>query len=169
MSGPVVTAAKNALRARDVDLVLPYVHTEGEDEVRRAFSRVLPLRALGPEVADLADQWFFETVVRMHRAGENAPYTGLKPAGVDEGSVLPLAEKAVETGSIDEVHSFLTAELRTGLQRRINEVGRLAEQRDGTVGRARAHVAAMLGFEVYCHHVHQLVSSDPHNERHEDE
>ena len=168
MSGPVVMAARDALQAGDVDLVLPYVHAEGEDEVRQAFSRVLPLRALDRGVADLADQWFFETVVRVHRAGENAPYTGLKPAGMDEGPVLHLAEKAVETGSIDDVHSLLSVELRTALQHRINEVCRLAELRDGTVDRARAHVEATLGFEVFSHHVHEVVTSDPHAEHHEE-
>lgn len=168
MSGPVVIAAKEALAARDVEVVLPYVQAEGEEEVRRAFSRVLPMRALGPEAADLADQWFYETVVRVHRAGEHAPFTGLKPAGGDEGPVLPLAEKAVETGSADEVHAFLDAELRQALQHRLGEVVRLARERDGTVARARAHVSAMLGFEVYCHHLHQALASGPHTEHHED-
>jgi hypothetical protein len=59
---------------------LPYVHAEGEEEVREAFARVFPLRTTGPDVAAVADRWFFETVVRVHRAGEHAAYTGLKPA-----------------------------------------------------------------------------------------
>jgi tetratricopeptide (TPR) repeat protein len=37
-------------------------------------------------------------VVRIHRAGEGAPYTGLKPAGLSEGPIIPIAEKAIEIG-----------------------------------------------------------------------
>ena len=80
MDGPVVKAARLALETKNVNLVLPYVPKEGEAEVIRAFDRVLPLRADGAR--EIADLYFFETVVRIHRAGEGAPYTGLKPAGL---------------------------------------------------------------------------------------
>ena len=77
LDGPVVTAAREALTAGDVGLVLPYVPAGSEDEIRDAFDRVLPVQQAGGEAAAVARQWFFETVVRLHRAGENAPYTGL--------------------------------------------------------------------------------------------
>lgn len=159
MSGPVVTAAREALDAGNVEIVLPYVHAENEGEVRRAFARVLPLRAVSPEVAGVADQWFFENVVRVHRAGERAPYTGLKPAGTDEGPVIPLAEKAIAAGSVEELHTFLDAALRSALQDRLAAVTRTAGEMDGTVRKARAHVEAMLGFEVYSHHLYQAIRS----------
>ena len=81
LDGPVVTAAARALQSGNVELVLPYVHPDGEAELREAFARVVPLRAGGDGTGALADRWFYETVVRVHRAGEGAPYTGLKPAG----------------------------------------------------------------------------------------
>jgi hypothetical protein len=34
---------------------------------------------------------------RLHRPGEGAPYTGLKPAGQDFGPVIPAAEHAIES------------------------------------------------------------------------
>lgn len=73
LDGPVVAAARHALAAGDVDVVLPYVPADGEDEVRAAFGRVLPLHTAGGEAAAVAQRWFFETVVRVHRAGEHAP------------------------------------------------------------------------------------------------
>ena len=103
LDGPVVTAARRALEADDVDLVLPYVPEEGEEEVRGMFARVRLARAGGGPARDVADHLFFETVVRLHRAGEGAPYTGLKPSGLDVGPVIPLAEEAVGTGSADAV------------------------------------------------------------------
>ncbi|HEU5160971.1 MAG TPA: DUF6448 family protein [Streptosporangiaceae bacterium] len=159
MSGPVVTAAKAALDAGDVDLVLPYVPADGEEEVRRAFARVLPVRA-HEAAGEVAEQWFYETVVRVHRAGEGAPFTGLKPAGTEEGPVLPLAEKAVESGSAEQVHAFLTDELRHALRHRLAEVGRTAAERDGSVAKARAHVEATLGFELYCHHLYESITGE---------
>ena len=119
LDGPVVTAAARALQTGNVDLVLPYVHPDGEAEVREAFARVPPLRAGGDGTGELADRWFYETVVRVHRAGEGAPYTGLKPAGLDPGPVLPLAEQAVATGQVDAVYGLLAGELRRQLEGRL--------------------------------------------------
>jgi hypothetical protein len=100
-------------------------------------------------MGELADRWFYETVVRVHRAGEGAPYTGLKPAGLDPGPVLPLAEQAVATGQVEAVYELLAAELRRQLEQRLRRVGELAAAKDRSVADARAWVEAMLGFEVY--------------------
>jgi hypothetical protein len=164
MDGPVVIAARDALAAGDVDLILPYVPADGEDEIGAAFARVLPLHAAGGPGADVARQWFYETVVRVHRAGEHAAYTGLKPAGLDVGPVIPLAEKATETGDVEEVYGLLAADLHTELTRRLDRVTRLAAGKDASVPAARAYVHAMLGFQVYANHVHQALHTDPHGE-----
>jgi Family of unknown function (DUF6448) len=82
MDGPVVSAASKALEAEDVNFALAYVPESGEAEVRSAFKKVLRAREADDQAArEVADLYFFETVVRVHRAGEGAPYTGLKPAG----------------------------------------------------------------------------------------
>jgi uncharacterized protein DUF6448 len=164
MDGPVVTAARDALSAADVDVVLPYVPADGEDEIHDAFARALPVHRAGGPGADLARQWFYETVVRVHRAGERAPYTGLKPAGLDVGPVIPLAEKAVESGDVEDVYRLLAADLRGELAHRLDRVTRLAAGKDGSVAAARAHVQAMLGFQVYANHIHQALHTDPHGE-----
>ena len=166
LDGPVVTAAARALQTGNVDLVLPYVHPDGEAEVREAFARVLPLRAGGDGTGELADRWFYETVVRVHRAGEGAPYTGLKPAGLDPGPVLPLAEQAVATGQVDAVYGLLAGELRRQLEGRLRRVGELAAFKDRSVDDARAWVEAMLGFEVYAHHTYTALQRGAHGEHH---
>lgn len=104
--------------------------------------------------------------MRVHRAGEGAPYTGLKPAGLDPGPVLPLAEQAVATGDIQPVYELLAGELRHQLERRLGRVGELAAAKDGSVADARAWVEAMLGFEVYAHHTYTVLQSAPHGEYH---
>src|SRR3989304_4670201 len=95
LDGPVVTAAKKALEARNVDLILPYVPKKDEAEIIRSFEKVMKIRK-DEGAREIADLYFFETVVRVHRMGEGAPYTGLKPAGLNEGPVIPVAEKALE-------------------------------------------------------------------------
>ena len=49
--------------------------------VRRNFDQAVAVRKAGGASRDLADRYFFETLVRVHRAGEGAPYTGIKPPG----------------------------------------------------------------------------------------
>ena len=100
MDGPVVKAARRALELGNVNLILPSVPKRGEAEVIRAFDKVTQMRQDGALTREVADLYFFETVARVHRAGEGAPYTGLKPAGLDVGPVIPLAEKAIETGNV---------------------------------------------------------------------
>lgn len=162
LDGPVVTAARHALEAEDVDLVLPFVPQDGEAEVSAMFATVLPVRGLSQDVRDVADRLFFETVVRVHRAGEGASYTGLKPAGLSQGPVIPLAERAIATGSPEPVAEFLTGVLRDELKRRLERVNMLAATKDRSVPDARRYVEAMLGFEVYSHHLLQTLQAPAH-------
>jgi hypothetical protein len=163
MDGPVVLAAKRALEAEDVDLVLPYVKADGEDEVRSAFTKVVKARQ-DPDARDVAEMYLFETVVRIHRQGEGAPYTGLKPAGLDVGPVIPAAERAIETGSSDELLTLLAETLGDEVKTRLHHVLALQQQAGGTVAEARAYVEAMLGFEVWAHGISQAMTAAPHGE-----
>jgi hypothetical protein len=164
LDGPVVTAARQALEAGEVDLVLPFVHADGDAEVRAAFDRAMRVRDLGPEARETADLLFFETVVRVHRAGEGAPYTGLKPAGLSVGPVIPLAERAVREDSAEQLVDFLADTLRDELTHRLDRVHELATHRGQSVEDARRYVEAMLGFEVYSHHVYEMLRAEHHHE-----
>ena len=85
MDGPVVRAAQKALEAGDVNLVLIWVQKKDEQTIKDAFQKTLEVRKLDPKARELADMYFFETLVRIHRAGEGESYTGIKPAGQDLG------------------------------------------------------------------------------------
>jgi hypothetical protein len=73
VDGPVATAALSALESGNVHLVLPYVAADGEPEVVAAFEQARAVRPQGPAAKALADRYFMETAVRVHRAGEKAP------------------------------------------------------------------------------------------------
>jgi hypothetical protein len=166
MDGPVVTAARKALEAEDVNSALAYVPESAEAEVKSAFEKVLLARKVDPAAREVADLYFFETLVRLHRAGEGAPYTGLKPAGLDEGPVIPVAEKAIEIGSPDALITTLTATLRQELQHRFEHMMHLRDHAPDDVARAREYVEAMLGLQVYAHQLYGAMKADPHEGQH---
>ncbi len=160
MDGPVVKAATRALDEERVELVLPYVKENGEEEVRRAFEKVVPLRAVSPEAKEVADLYFFETVVRVHRAGEGEPFTGLKPAGLSEGPVIPVAEKAIETGSPDELIRVLSDLVHEEVKERFERVMELQKYADGPVPEAREYVEMMLDLQVWAHTLYLAIRAD---------
>jgi hypothetical protein len=162
LDGPVVTAARHALDATDVDLILPFVHADGADEVRDAFDKTMKVRAMGEEAREVADRWFFETVVRVHRAGEGAPFTGLKPAGLDVGPVIPAAERALDTGSAEGLIDVLCTSVREQVTHRLGRAMALKPHADASVDDARAYVEAMLGLQVWAHGVYRQAMADPH-------
>lgn len=155
ISGPVVGAARQALAAGDANLILPYVKPEAEAELTAAFQRTQAARQAGGEAGLLAERWFFETAVRLHRAGEGAPYTGLKEIA-DLDPALAAAEEALETGDLHEVTAVLTDAIQTGVSRRYHAVQEARElaAREGTVAANRERVEAELGFETYVYQLH---------------
>jgi len=154
MDGPVVKAAKMALETGNVNLILPWVPKKAEAELKKAFEKTLRARKLGKEAMDLADYWFFETTVRLHREGEGAPYTGLKPAGLDWGPVVPRAEKAIETGNPKEVIDFIVHSVKEELQKRFKHAMAKKKYDVNNVDAARKYVQANLGFVLYSHHLY---------------
>ncbi len=167
MDGPVVNAARQALDTGNVDVILAYVPESATAEVKSAFDKVTRARKADAAAREVADLYFFETVVRLHRAGEGAAYTGLKPAGLDVGPVIPEAEKAIEAGSPDGLIRMLADTLRQEVQNRFQHLKHLGVHRDDDVARAREYVEAMLGLEVYAHQLYLAMKARPHEGHHE--
>lgn len=153
LDGPVVTLARKALDAGNVNLVLPWVPKDGEPEIRRAFDHTLAVRKLGPEAKSLADTFFFETLVRVHRASEGAPYTGLKPAGLDLGPAIPAADKALDSGSTEAVEKLLTDAIRKGLREHFHAAMSQKKFAPDDVAAGRRYVEAYV---PYVHYVEGL-------------
>jgi hypothetical protein len=162
LDGPVVQAAQKALSAGHVNLVLIWVPERDEPEIRRVFERTLAVRKLAPEARDVADRYFFETVVRLHRTAEGAPYTGLQPAGRDFGPAIPAADKALETGTIQEVDKLLTEALRAGLQRQFQNVQAKKNFRVDDVAVGREYVKAYVEFVHYVERIYEAATLPAH-------
>jgi hypothetical protein len=152
LDGPVVTLAREALNTGNVN-VLPWVPKDAEPEIRRAFDHTLSVRKLGPEARGLADTFFFETLVRVHRASEGAPYTGLKPAGQDLGPAIPAADKALDSGSTEAVEKLLTDEIRKGVREHFRAAMSQKKFAPNDVAAGRRYVEAYV---PYIHYVEGL-------------
>ncbi len=158
LDGPVVKAAQRALETGNVNLILPWVPKAAERELRRAFRAALAARKPGKASAEVAERWFYETAVRLHRAGEDMPYTGLKPAGLDWGPVVPRADKAVETGDMSGVLEFLLDATASTLRQKFDLAMSRKHYDESDVASAREYVHAMLGFVLYSHHLYAFLT-----------
>ena len=160
LDGPVVAAARAALAKGDVTAVLKWVRPEDETEVRSAFQLALSARAAGPAAKDVADRWFYETVVRLHRAGEGAPYTGLKPAGAEAGSGIEAADRALETGSADAVVKLVTERAASGVRETFREALEASRTADRSVEDGRRYVRAYVEFIHYVERVYEAAGRE---------
>lgn len=154
LGGPVVSAARVALEKGDVTPVLKWVKKEYEPEVRVAFASTMAVRSKGPEARELADMYFFETLVRLHRAGEGEPYTGLKPAGTDLGPAVEGADRALESGSVENLVKLVTADVAAGIRQRFERAAAARKGADESVAAGREYVEAYVDYVHYVERIH---------------
>lgn len=159
MSGPVIQAAQKALETGNVNLVLIWVRKNDEDQIKKAFEQARNVRKLSPEAREMADRYFFETLVRIHRAGEGEPYTGIKPAGSESDPAIEMADTAVETGSINDVITKIPAHVSKGIQERFDKVLEAKKHMSESVEAGREYVEAYVSFIHYVEGIHDAVMS----------
>ncbi len=165
LDGPVVIAAKQALESGDITPVLKWIKQDSEAELRAAFNKTTAVRKSGSEAKELADMYFFETLVRLHRAGEGAPYTGLKPAGGDIPHVVVEADKALETGSVEKVIKHLKHGVEEGIQSRFAKVIEKKKHAAESVAAGREYVEAYVEYVHYVENLYMSVTAkNPHGE-----
>ncbi|MBI5632950.1 MAG: hypothetical protein HZA15_05670 [Nitrospirae bacterium] len=153
LDGPVVITAKQALEKGAISQILKWVRKEDEKEIRAQFDKTLAVRKQSKEAKELADMYFFETLVRIHRAGEGAPYTGLKPGEAVEPSVAA-ADKALETGSVDQLVKLVTDAAEKGIRERFAHAAETKKHADHGVEYGRKFVAAYVDFTHYVEKLH---------------
>jgi len=163
MDGPVVSSCKKALEMVNVNYILPFVPKKAEEELSKSFDKTIKARELGKDAAEVADLWFFETAVRLHREGEGAPYTGLKPAGLNWGPVVPMAEKNIKNGDPTETIEFLKNVLEEEMRKKFDKAISLKNYDVNDVDAARKYTESMLHFILSSHHTYKYIIS---NEEH---
>lgn len=162
MDGPVIDAAKKALDTGNVNLVLIWVKPEDERNIKKVFENTISVRKLSPQAKDMADMYFFETLVRIHRAGEGAPYNGLKPAGEDFGPAIPEADRAIAEGSAVKLEKLIATAVHEGIEKHFREVAEKKGFKTDDVKTGREYVDAYVRFMHYVEGVFEAAHSEAH-------
>ena len=166
LAGPVVQDARRALEEKDVSPVLKWVAPAQEAEVRQAFKQALVVRDLGDDARLLADRYFFETLVRIHRAGEGEAFTGLK-SGDETDPGIAAADLALASGSPDELAQRTASSIEEGVRKRFAAVARLRKQADESVEAGRAYVRAYVDYIHFVETAQRLASEGAPHLHHE--
>ncbi len=154
LDGPVVAAARKALDTNNVNLALVWVQKKDDADIRKQFEKTVAVRKAGGQAKELADMYFFETLVRIHRAGEGAGYTGLKSGPVEPP--IAAADKALETGKLQEVAQLISKRTEQGLHRNFEDVMKKKKYNPSDVAAGRAFASA---YTEYTHYVERLYNA----------
>jgi hypothetical protein len=173
LDGPVVKDARIALQTGRLDPVLKWVPAAREADVRAAFQQSLGVRTLGTQARELADRYFFETVVRIHREGEGLPYTGLASTEAPLAEGIAAADRALDSGTLDPLLHTALRRVEAGLRARFTLAMEARAHASESTARGRAYAAAYAEFLHYAErlygngsgepaHDHQAPSADGH-------
>jgi len=161
MDGPVIKDAAGALERGDISPVLKWIRKEHEQEITDAFNKTLVVRAMGTDAKELADNYFFETLVRIHRKGEGEPYSGLKPAGAGLEPAVAEADRALENGSVDELVNYMTGAVSSGIRERFEKAYEARKHANQNVDAGREFVEAYVQFVHFVERLHVDATTSP--------
>lgn len=167
MDGPVVRDATAALNGGEVQGVLKWIRPEDEQEIRVLFDQVMAVRAQGGPAKALADRYFFESLVRVHRAGEGAPYTGLKPAG-QVAPIIAASDQALDRGQVDALVERITSHVAQGIRQRFQKALQARAHAEDSVPAGRAYVTAYVEFTHYVESLHGAIAGTAHGHNESD-
>jgi len=166
LSGPVIQAARKAFDQGKVDPVLKWVKSDDEAQVQKAFELARKVRTLGPEASALAESFFFETLVRIHRAGEGAPFEGLMP----DSSIPPVVRKAdaaLESGEVSDLADRISSHVKREVETRFKNAWEKKQAADDSPEKGREFVEAYISFVHYVEGIHEMtMGGHAHGENH---
>src|SRR5690606_25796079 len=151
--GPVVKAAQQSLQTGNLNHVLIWIGEDDEKEISDLFHKVLKVRNLNDDAGELADNYFFETVVRVHRMGEGVAYTGLKPAHYKPEPGIEAADIAIEESSINKILSHVDEEHHPSIKKYFDEVLSKKNFDPDDVNAGREYVTSYVHFIHYIENI----------------
>lgn len=157
MSGPIIPEAQAALEKGDVTPILKWVKKDNEAEMKTAFEMAVAVRSINPEAKTLADQYFLETLIRLHRAGEGAPYTGLKDEPVEP--IVAMADRALADGSPDEMINEISSHMAAAIKEKFARAVATQKHKDDSVEAGREFVEAYVTYTHYVEGIHTAILS----------
>jgi len=146
MNGPLVSDAKKAIEQNNVNIVLKWVQAAHETEIKEAFNQMMKVRELSPDAKALSEKYFFETLVRIHRAGEGVAFTGIKPEDTPIDEKVMAADKSIELGNLSPLEGLVAKKDLPELTERFNKVMSLKNFDVNNVEAGREYIEAYVLF-----------------------
>ncbi len=146
MDGPTVADGRKAMESNNINYVLKWVQPEYDEEVTLIFNQSMKIKDLSSEAKEVAEQYFFGNLVRIHRAGEGAPYTGLKPSGTHVDEKVLAADKSIEIGNLSPLENLIEKEKMPELTERFDKVMSLKNYDVNDVEAGREYIEAYVKF-----------------------
>lgn len=157
--GPVITDARKAINAQNPALVLKWISASQESEIIPLFNKVVALKSGDAEIYQIVEKHFLETLVRLHRETEGAPYTGLKPAGTTKAIVL-MSDQALEKEDVDGMLKKLNNHIGQVVREKYETTVKLSRNRDDDAEAGRAYVKAYVDYTHTLEALHDVLESD---------
>jgi len=157
LDGPIIPEARRALESGDLNPVLKWVHAEDEAEIRQAFEKTRAIRGQNEAVREMADHSFLETLIRVHRQGEGAPYTGLKPAG-SMAPAFAAADQALDAGDVDKLADEMAAAVHDAIHQRFSAASSMKEHANHNVNAGREYVESYVTYIHFIEGLHEYLA-----------
>ena len=165
--GPVISDAVKALETNNVNLVLKWITTEQEKEIIPLFNKTSQLKNGDKQVYAIVEKHFFETLVRLHRETEGAPYTGLKPAGTTK-QIIQMTDEAIKVGNVDGFLVKLNAHINKVVREKYQKVAELDKVKDNSKEQGRAFVEAYVDYTHTVEAMHDILEHGGGHEGHKE-
>lgn len=156
--GPVITEARAAIEAGEVTPVLKWVPAGDEPTIRALFAMTLAVRGESDAARQVADQHFLETLVRLHRAHEGAPFTGILPSGTPVSPAIAKADAALASGEVDALADAVAEAVRAGIKERFAAAHTAQAHQGESVEAGRTFVQHYVSFVHYVKGIHEAAT-----------
>jgi len=157
--GPIIPLIRSSLDSGDITPLLKWLRPDDEREITDLFAQVRALRGQSEEAREIADRLFIETFVRLHRAGEGAGFTGIKPAGTTP-LIFAELDEALESGSVEPLADKIAAEVRASIVARFDRALELSKHQDETVEAGREFVEAYITYMHFVEGLHGYLTAE---------
>ncbi len=154
--GPVIKDAMKALETNNVNLVYKWITQEQEAEITAMFNKTYRLKIGDKEIYSIVEKHFLETLVRLHRETEGAPYTGLKPAGTTK-QIIVMSDKAIENNDIDGLLTKLNNHIGNIIKEKYHKVETLSKVKNNSDEEGRAYVDAYVDYTHSLEALHDIL------------
>ncbi len=160
--GPVIQDALKALKSENVSYVMKWIEPKHEPAIANLFNKTVGLKNGDADIYSIVEKHFLETLVRLHREGEGAPYTGLKPAG-SATPLVQMADNSIAKKDVETLLGKVANHIRNVITEKYEKVAALSKVKDNSVAEGRAYVAAYVDYTHTLEAIERVLTHEGHH------